>query len=186
MAAGAPHSPTAVGRRNEDPVRLLPWLRERSQFFARVDEALALQLFAMASLRTEARGKVLQKQEDRPQHVYIVVEGTLVIQVVRNKVVRELASYGPGDMANLLALIDQQPSPYEVVAVTNAQFIAIDAQKIAMYSACFHPVAMNLLQALTPVLVGHLRDLDVRASRLVQRRSASVTGSGQTFRRDDR
>jgi CRP-like cAMP-binding protein len=181
----SPQAPTSVGRRGEDPAHFLPWLREHNPFFASMDDRVARQLFSFAEVRLEQRGKVLQQQDQRPLHVYVVIEGTLVLRVVRNKILRELFSYGPGDFANLLALIDQQPSPYEVVAVTNAQFVAFDVVRLAMFTACYHPLSMSLHEALTPALVNHLRDLHQRVVKLAQRKNASVAGTGQTFRRDE-
>jgi len=177
---------SSSGRRADDPSRLLPWLRQRSPLFARVDDATAAQLFALSSVRKEARGVILARQDVAPSHLFIVVEGTLVIRVTSNKIVRELFSYELGAVAGLLALVDSLPSPYEIAAVSSCQVIAIDVLKLAQLTAAYHPTAMALHAAFTPELVAHLRDLDLRVTKLAQRKNASIAGSGETFRRDDR
>lgn len=184
MALVPSKSPPTQSR--QDPARLLPWLRERNPLFGRLDDQAARHLFQLATLRKELRGRVLAKQDERASHLFVVIEGTVVMRVVHNKVVRELSSYEPGDVAGLLPLIDQLPSPYELTAVSNVEVIAIDTMKLAQLTAAFHPVAMALLTAFTPGLVAHLRDLDSRIAKLALRKNASVAGSSETFGRGDR
>ncbi len=175
-----------ASRRREDPARLLPWLRGRNPIVASLSDEVTRTLLSLTAVRTEPRGRVLAAQDKRSPSVFIVIEGNVVMRVQRNKLVRELFSYTPGEVAGLLALLDQGEAPYELVAATNVQVLSIDANRLAQLTAAFHPDAMALLDALTPLLIQHLRDLDQRVVKLAQRLTASLSGSGETFRRDDR
>lgn len=173
-------------RRRDDPARLLPWLRDHNPLFTRLPDDVTHTLLTLATVRSEIRGTVLTEQDAHPTRLFIVIEGNVVMRVHRNKLTRELFSYAPGEVAGLLVLLDQGQAPYELVAATNVQVIAIDARKLAQLTAAYHPAALALLHALTPLLIQHLRDLDLRVVKLAQRMTASLSGSGETFRRDDR
>lgn len=173
-------------RRRDDPARLLPWLRDRNPIVARLSNEVTHTLLGLTTVRTEPRGTVLAAQDQRSRSVFVVIEGNVVMRVHRNKLVRELFSYTPGQIAGLLSLLNQGEAPYELVAATHVQLLSIDANRLAQLTAAFHPDAMALLDALTPLLIQHLRDLDQRVVKLAQRLTASLSGSGETFRRDDR
>lgn len=173
-------------RAHDDPARFLPWLRGRNGSFAQMSDQAAATLFSLASVRDEMRASALTVQDEPARHLYIVISGKVLMRVQRNKLVRELAAYGPGEIAGLLSLVDQRPPPYELVTAGPAQLIAIDVMKLAQLRAAYHPDVTTLFQALTPILVQHLHDLDLRVEKLAQRLNASLSGSGETFRRDDR
>lgn len=175
-----------AGRRANDPSRLLPWLRNKSPFFKSISNEDAETLFRMAVLRSEPRGRVLAAQGERSRQLHVVIEGTLIMRVASKGVTRELFSYGSGEVAGLLALVDQLPAPYEIVAATACQIISIDAMDLGRHQAAYHPAAMAILRAFMPTIVEHLHELDLRAFKIAQRKNASLAGSGETFRRDDR
>lgn len=177
--------PDKQSPRANDPSRLLPWLRGRSAVFSELDDRVARGLFALSSLRVELRNTVLVEQGQRADLLFIVVEGTLVTRVRYNGMVRDLFSHGPGDVAGLLGMYDQEPAPYEIAAVSNAQLVAVDLRKLWMYAAALHPMAMAIHAAFTPALAAHLVDLDERAVRMAQRKNAAVATTGDGFLRGE-
>jgi CRP-like cAMP-binding protein len=144
------------------------------------------QLMVGGVTRKMARDELLLAQDARADRLFIVISGTVAVRVTRGGVSRELMDYNTGEVAGLLALVDQRPAPYELRAAAPGEIIAVDANRLARLRAAFHPVGMAVLDAFTPMLVEHLRQLDERVVRLAQRKNVSVSGSGQTFRRDDR
>jgi len=178
--------PESTSRRNDDPSRLLPWLKGRSAVFAKVDDRVARGLFALSSLRNEARGVTLIKQGERADILLVVIEGTLVTRVAYNKMTRDLFSHAPGEVAGLLGMFNQEPSPYEVVTVSQAQVVAVDLRKLWMYAAAYHPMAMAIHAAFTPALTAHLVEMDLRAGKMAQRKNASVAGTGEGSLRGER
>jgi CRP-like cAMP-binding protein len=138
-----PNLSTLVPRRRDDPARLLPWLRDHNPIFARLGNDVTHTFLSLAVVRNEFRGTVLCEQDTLANQLFVVVEGNVVMRVQRNKLTRELFSYTPGDVAGLLALLDQRESPYELVASTNVQVLAIDARKLAQLTAAFHPAARS-------------------------------------------
>lgn len=178
--------PESTTLRADDPSRLLPWLKGRSPIFARMDDRVARGLFALSTLRIEPRGATLIKQGERADALYIVIEGTLVTRVAYNKMTRDLFSHSPGEVAGLLGMFDQEPSPYEVYAVAQTQVVAVDLRKLWMYAAAYHPMAMAIHAAFTPALTAHLVEMDLRAGKMAQRKNASVAGTGEGFLRGER
>ena len=173
-------------RREQDPTRLVPWLQERNRTFSHMSADVLRELFGHAEVRRYSRGAVVQTQDEPATHAYVVTEGTITVRVKRTGITRELFSYEPGDVAGLLAFVDQQVTPYEIFSSTNTEVIRIDTRRIARLRAAFHPLAMSVLDAFMPMLVEHLRELDKRCVKLAARKNASIHGSGQKFRRDDR
>ena len=183
MAIGQPQS---ASRRGQDATRLLPWLQERNKTFARMPQEVLAELFGHAEVRRYSRGAAIQEQGQPATHAYVVTEGTVTIRVKRTGIIRELFSYEPGEVAGLLAFVDQQMALYEIYSSTNSEVIRIDTRRLAQLRAAFHPMAMSVLDAFMPMLVEHLRELDKRCVKLAARKNASIHGSGQKFRRDDR
>ncbi len=174
------------GRREKDATRLVPWLQERNPTFSHMSAEVLRELFGGAEVRRYSRGAVVQSQDEMATHAYVVVEGTITVRVKRAGITRELFSYELGDVAGLLAFVDQQVTPYEIFASTNTEVIRIDTRRVACLRAAFHPMAIAVLDAFMPMLVDHLRELDKRCVKLAARKNASIQGSGQKFRRDDR
>ena len=177
--------PDKHGPRANDPARMLPWLRSRSPVFADLDDRVAKGLFALSTLRVELRGTVLVEQGRRADLLFIVIEGALVTRVHHNGMVRELFSHAPGDVAGLLGMYDQEPAPYEIATVSNAQLVTVDLRKLWMYAAALHPMAMAIHAAFTPALAAQLADLDERAVGLEQRKNAAVHTTGEGFLRGE-
>jgi CRP-like cAMP-binding protein len=173
-------------RREDDPTRFIPWLRGSSPAFAAMAPSVLEQLFEVAKTINVKRDHVLLAQDQRATHLYVVISGNIAIRVQRNQIARELLGYGAGEVAGLLALVDQRVSPYEIRAVTDAQVVAVDVNRIAMLRAAFHPTGIAVLDAFMPMLKEHLRQLDDRAVRLAARKNAGMRGSGQTISREDR
>lgn len=183
MAIGKPKSAT---RRDQDPTRLVPWLQERNKTFSYMPDAVLQELFGHAEMRRYSRGAPIQEQDQPAAYAYVVTEGTVTVRVKRAGITRELFSYEPGEVAGLLAFVDQQVTPYEIFSSTNSEVIRINTRRLAQLRAAFHPLAMAVLDAFMPMLVEHLRELDKRCLKLAARKNASIHGSGQKFRRDDR
>ncbi|MEY3013256.1 MAG: hypothetical protein RIT45_1991 [Pseudomonadota bacterium] len=179
-------SSTYQARRADDPTRFIPWLRDHSPAFQAIPASVLQHLFERGQTLKTERDELLLQQGHRAERMFVVISGTLTMRVERNGIIRELTSYGPGEVAGLLALVDQRDSPYEIRAASEAEVVAVDARYIAQLRAAYHPTGMVVLDAFMPMLVEHLRQLDDRAVRLAARKSASMSGSGQTFRRDDR
>lgn len=173
-------------RRDQDATRLHPWLRERNTAIGAMSNEVGLELLKRGDVRKFARNSVVQEQGTPAQWLYIVTDGTLTVRVHSEGIYRELFSYQAGDTAGLLALVDQRDTPYQVYASTNVEVIRIDADYLAQLRAAYHPLATQVLYAFMPMITEHQQELDNRAARLAARKNASVVGSGQTFRRDDR
>jgi CRP-like cAMP-binding protein len=173
-------------RVEREPARLVPWLRGQGRAFADMDESDVSRLLADAEVRRYSRDVVVQAQNAHADRMYVVIEGTLAIRVRSGGVVREVMSFGPAEIAGLLAFLDPQPAPYEIVAATDCEVICVDVDRLSQYRAALHPDGVLLSQALLGPLTSHLRALDERAVKLAVRKSAVTAGSGETFRRDER
>ncbi|MCB9739648.1 MAG: Crp/Fnr family transcriptional regulator [Deltaproteobacteria bacterium] len=173
-------------RRRDDPTRFIPWLRDHSPAFQSIPAAVLQQFFERSEIVSCKRDDSLLEQGQRADRIFVVISGTVTVRVERGGIIRELMSYGPGEVAGLLALVDQRDAPYEIRAASETEVVAVDARYMAQLRAAFHPTGMVVLDAFMPMLVEHLRQLDDRAIRLAARKSAAMSGTGQTFRRDDR
>lgn len=180
------HPPHSATRREQDPTRLVPWLQERNKAFSRMNDTVLRELFGHAEIRRYTRGTMVQAQDEPSCYAYVVTEGTLTVRVNRSGITRELFSYEPGEVTGLLSFVDQEKAPFEIYSSTNSEVIRIDTRRVAQLRAAFHPVATAVLDAFMPLLVEHLRELDKRCIKLAARKNASMHGSGQKFRRDDR
>ena len=167
-----PEAPTAAVRRDH-PSRYLTWLRDRNPLFARLSEGAARLLFECATWRIEPRSCVLTRTDDPAVQAFIVVDGVVVQRLLRGARVRELASYGAGQIAGVAAFLDQRPSPFELATHGPAQLIAVDASKVAQAAAAFQPDATAALWALAPLFVAYQRDLAGRTAQVRQRVVAS-------------
>ncbi len=177
---------SSENRRAKDPNRLIPWLQERNRTFRQMSIRALKGMFEEADVKRYARGSLVQAQDKRAHHAYIVTDGTMTVRVNNEGIYRELFNYQPGEMAGLLALVDQHISPYEVYAATDAEAIRINARHLAQLRAAYHPTALEVMRAFMPMFVAHLRALDKRCIKLAARKSASVHGTGQTIQRGDR
>ncbi len=173
-------------RRAKDPTRLIPWLQERNRTFRKMSMSALKGMFEEADVKRYSRGSLVQSQDQRAFYAYVVTDGTMTVRVNNNGIYRELFNYQPGEIAGMLALVDQHVSPYEVYSATNSEAIRINARHLARLRAAYHPTAIEVMSAFMPVLVAHLRALDKRCIKLAARKSASVHGTGQTIQRGDR
>ena len=165
-------------RRTDDPKRFIPWLRGSNAAFGAIPPSVLEQLFETAKTIDAKRDQILLPQDARATHLFIVISGNVAIRVKRGQIARELIGCGPGEVAGLLAMVDQGPSPYEIRTVTEAQVVAVDVVRVAMLRAAFHPVGVAVLDAFMPMLIEHMRQLDERIVRLAARKSAGMKGSG--------
>ena len=177
---------SSKNRRAKDPKRLIPWLQERNRTFRKMSIRALNGMFAKADVKRYARGSLVQQQDIRADHAYIVTDGTMTVRVNNDGIYRELFNYQPGEMAGLLALVDQHNSPYEVYAATDAEAIRLNVKHLSQLRAAYHPTALEVMNAFMPMFVEHLRALDKRCIKLAARQSASVHGTGQTVQRSDR
>lgn len=183
--SGSEDIPTGP-RRAEDATRFVPWLRGRNQALARVPARVLESVLREARVARYQRDAVLLAQGSPGDRVFILVGGSLAIRVASNGIFRELHAYQVGEVAGLLALLDNGPSPYEVRAASDVEVVEIDAASLGQMVACYHPVGVAVIDAFLPMLSDHLHQLDDRAVRLAARKNAAVSGSGATIRRDDR
>ncbi|MCO4760687.1 MAG: Crp/Fnr family transcriptional regulator [Myxococcales bacterium] len=173
-------------RRDKDATRLIPWLQQRNEAIKTMGQDAAHELLSHAQVRRYSRNTVIQEQHTPATWLYIVTEGTITVRVESEGIYRELFSYEPGQAAGLLALLDQRDASYQIYASRDCEVVRIDTDHLAQLRAAFHPLAIKVLYAFMPMLTDHQRELDDRAAKLAARKNASVVGSGQTFRRDDR
>lgn len=184
--ANSPISGNYAPRRADDPTRFIPWLRDRNGAIGRISPRLLETFFEGASTLRVKRDAVLLAQGAPARRLFILISGTVTIRIESNGVWRELLSYNAGELAGLLALVDQGPSPYEIRAAVDSELVAVDAWRVARLCAAYHPSGVAIMDAFLPMLTDHLRQLDERAVRLAARKNASMRGSGATIRRDDR
>lgn len=179
-------SPIHYTRSATDPSRLLPWLRRANPIFQQLSDKDAMGLFAISTLRDEARGRYLQRLSEVPANAFIVISGTVALRVMIKGMVRDLFGYGEGQIAGLVGLVDRSPAPYELVTVGDTQVIALDTLKFSQLTAAFHPTSTGFLNALAPTMAYHLHELQGRILRELTRGESMVAGSGETFGRGDR
>ena len=172
--------------RTDDVLRLVPWLRERNPLVQRLDDACIKLLFEGAVIRSATRDTVLLATGEPQRYIFLLTEGHIAQRVESNKIQREVLSFGPGEIAGLSALVDQDSAPYDLVAVNTVEFVRIDCDILARYAAVFHPVMLRLLQVAVPDLVTRLRALVERSVVLAARKTATLSGDGVTLARFDR
>ncbi len=177
---------SASSRREKDPKRFIPWLRERNAMFARMSDAEMNALFEHAEVRRFSRGTIVQQQGEPAESSFVVIEGTMTVRVTKSGIVRELFSYEQGLIAGLMSFVDEGPTPYEIYSATNTEAICIDIKRVAQLRAAYHPTGLAILGSVMPLLVEHLLELDKRCLKLAKRKNASTHGSGETFRREER
>ena len=184
--AKTPISGSYPPRRADDPTRFIPWLRDRNSAIGRISPRLLKTFFEGAHTQRVKRDAVLLEQGAPARQLFILISGTATVRIQSNGIWRELLSYNSGELAGLLALVDQGPSPYEIRAAVDTELVAVDAWRVARLCAAYHPSGVAIIDAFLPMLTDHLRQLDERAVRLAARKNASMRGSGATIRRDDR
>lgn len=175
VGLGGPEPGVASSRRAADPTRLLPWLRDKNKRFKALDDRTLTAMFSFASLHRVTAQTVVQPVDAAPTACFVVTEGSLAIRGRRpNGAVREIDRFGPADVVGLLALLDGKPSPYEIIALTNAELIAFEADKLAQHLAALHPTALLALQGWMPMIIDHLRNVQQRLARLAASRKGKV------------
>jgi CRP-like cAMP-binding protein len=172
--------------RTDDVLRLVPWLRQRNSLVQRLDDACIKLLFEGAVIRSATRETVLLATGEPQRYIFLLTDGHIAQRIESNKIQREVSSFGPGEIAGLSALVDQEAAPYDLVAVNTVEFVRIDCDILARYTAVFHPVMMRLLNIAIPDLVTRLRGLVERSVVLAARKSATLSGDGITLARFDR
>ena len=170
-----PGTGAAASRRAQDPTRLLPWLRDKNKRFKALTDAETGAMFAFASLQRVSLNTVLQEFDAPPTACFCVTEGAIVVRVRRpNGSIRELDRFGPGELCGILALVDAQPSPYEIVAASNAEVVAFEADKLAQFVAAYDPTALAAVAAWMPIIAEHFRAIQQRVAKLSSTKRAKI------------
>ncbi len=176
--ASAHPAPVPPARRPGDAERLMPWLRDISRPLRALTEAQCASIFKFASMHRVEANTVLQALDAPPTACFAITSGTIVVRVRRsNGALREVDRYGPGDIVGVLALVNAQPSPYEMVAATVVEAVAFEADELAQYAAALHPDAVAAQNAWAPIVVEQLRAVQQRVARLASAKRTRVANA---------
>ncbi len=150
-------------------------MRDKNKRFKALSAAECDAIFRFASLHRVEANTVLQPLGAPPTACFAITSGAVVVRIRRpNGSFRELDRFGPGEVVGLLALVDGQPSPYEIQAASTAEVVAFEADQLAQYAAALHPDALAAIKAWTPMVIDHLRTVQTRVSRLASTRRKRI------------
>ena len=114
--------------------------------FANLDRHELDELGLLATELAFGPGKVLFRQGDRAQEMFIVVEGTLV--VTRDDVY--IADIGPGGFAGEMALLTDCPRNATVTTKSDVRLLHIEARSLQTLLESVPQIAVKML----PVVAG--------------------------------
>lgn len=157
--------------------RAFDQLRVLLPALARLDGASVEYLLEWTKVRLYTRNSVVSQANRTPTHIHAVLHGVLVERTQSGGVVRELARRGPGTVAGVTALLDQEATLCETVAAEHTQVLEFDALALAQLRAAFHPVALQFSQILLPLAVAELHAMHRRAVVIAGHKHVDLRGS---------
>jgi CRP-like cAMP-binding protein len=157
--------------------RAFDQIRREIPALARLDQPSVDQLLEWTKVRLYTRNSVLAVPGTSARYVHAVLHGTLVERSHAGGMAREIARRGPGSFAGLPALLDQEPTLLEVIAVDHTQVLEFDAFALAQSRAAFHPVALQFSQVMLPLMVSELHAMIHRSVVVAGHKQMNVRGS---------
>lgn len=102
-------------------------------------------------------GEVVVKQDDVGESMFVIVKGE--VKVIHRSEVKqvELATLSAGDFFGEIALVDEGPRSADVIAVGDAQMLAISQATIRALAGVYPSASFKFLVAVGRVLVKRLR-----------------------------
>jgi CRP/FNR family transcriptional activator FtrB len=163
-------------------------LVERSAFFQQAGQAAMAELLRPSFTQILPRGAVLFEQDEQPDFLHMVLEGSVGLQAElpqRGRTVVEI--FGPGELFLAAAVVLRLPYLASAVALTEVRVLMIPAEVFRDGVARFP----ELCRATTQLLARHwrlmvdqvvdlkLRTAEERVARFIARRVPDESGTGQ-------
>ena len=135
--------PNSKAMKDEEVVRKAP-------LFSALDDLAAAALRESMSPVKVTKGKVLFKEGDSGDRLFVVVEGKLKLGTSSSDGRENLLSIlGPGDMFGELSLFDPGPRTATATAVTDARLLALSHDKVIGWVSEHPEVSLQLLARLS-------------------------------------
>ena len=136
---------------------------------AEVDEFLA-----RTDCQQIRRGAVLYTQNSRPRHLFVVLRGALRSSVARSDRREQLAIFGPGRLAGLVAMVDEQPHPAACDAREETLLLAVDESTFHELRQGNSSLAYKFMERVNQELSEQLRLVSRHMARLAAEGSVSA------------
>ncbi len=144
------------GRREETPLDL----HEIALFAGRKEETLAA-LEACLEKRSYKAGEMIFTRNDPGQSLILIRRGAVRIeQLVADKLLYHVASFGRGDFFGELSFLDRHPRSAQAVALTDTDLFILPRDRFDALAEEHKRIAIQLLEAVASVLAARLRRTD--------------------------
>ena len=118
----------------------------RAALFTALDDASAATLRASMTAVKVAKGKILFKEGDIGDRLFVVVEGKLKLGTSSDDGRENLLSIlGPGDMFGELSLFDPGPRTATATAVVDSRLLALANDQVISWVTAHPQVSLQLL-----------------------------------------
>jgi len=109
--------------------------------------------------RSVPAGTILIRQRERTDALYMVLEGTLTVEVEKNGCIEAVAQLTVGDVAGEMSFLDSRPPSATVKALTNSLVWAIPWTKLAAKLRLDPAFAAHFYHATSLLLSDRMRRL---------------------------
>ncbi len=122
----------------------------RAPLFTALDEEAAVSLRSSMDTVKIAKGRILFKEGDDGEHLYVIIDGKLKLGTSSGDGRENLLSIlGPGEMFGELSLFDPGPRTSTATAVTDARLLSLSHEKVIPWLKQNPEVSLQLLTRLS-------------------------------------
>lgn len=123
------------------------------------------------------RGSLMTDTGGEPGPLLLVVRGALRTAMRRPGGIEQVAIYGPGELAGLVALLDGKHQPLLIEAAEDALLFAIDQRRFEALRAAHSPLGYALFDAIGRQLVRDQRRVNRHLGSVIARERFNAAGA---------
>ncbi len=135
--------------------------------FRTLDKDELAQIIDVSQLYRVKKGRVIIREGEPSDGMYIVVKGTAQVQMRLSQGDQaRLAVLRPGDVFGELSLLDQGPRSATVIMREDGIVYRVDAEGFQRLRAAARPAAFKVIRELAPIIAARLREINNRVGRI--------------------